>query len=79
MKYNSILDVVGHTPVVCLRSFNDHIASALWVKLESFNPGGSVKDRPALNMIEDAERKKKQTINSLFLKNQNLTTSQYLL
>ena len=57
MKYDSILDVVGHTPTVRLRSFNEHAASALWVKLESLNPGGSVKDRPALNMIEDAERR----------------------
>ena len=57
MKYDSILDVVGHTPAVRLRSFDGHAASALWVKLESFNPGGSVKDRPALNMIEDAEQR----------------------
>ena len=57
MKYDSILDAVGHTPAVRLRSFDGHAASALWVKLESFNPGGSVKDRPALNMIEDAEQR----------------------
>ena len=57
MKFTSILDTVGHTPVIRLASFRDHLANELWVKLESFNPGGSVKDRPALNMIEDAEKR----------------------
>ena len=57
MKYENILQTIGATPVIRLNSFKDHQASALWVKLESFNPGGSVKDRPALNMIEDAEQR----------------------
>ena len=57
MKYENILQTIGTTPVIRLNSFQDHQAGALWVKLESFNPGGSVKDRPALNMIEDAEQR----------------------
>ena len=57
MKYENILQTIGTTPVIRLNSFEDHQAGALWVKLESFNPGGSVKDRPALNMIEDAEQR----------------------
>ncbi len=57
MKFESILDTIGNTPVVRLRKSRDMLASELWVKLESFNPGGSVKDRPALNMIEDAEQR----------------------
>ncbi len=57
MKYESILDTIGNTPVVRLHRFAGHRAEALWVKLESFNPGGSVKDRPALEMIIDAERR----------------------
>ena len=57
MKYDHILQTIGHTPVVRLNHFNPGQADALWVKLESFNPGGSVKDRPALNMIEDAEQR----------------------
>jgi cysteine synthase A len=57
MRYHSILDTVGRTPVVRLNRFPGLLASALWVKLESFNPGGSIKDRPALNMVEDAERR----------------------
>ena len=55
MRYDDILATVGRTPVVRLNKVHDTLAGALWVKLESFNPGGSVKDRPALNMIEDAE------------------------
>ena len=57
MRYDNILATVGRTPVVRLNKVDDTLATALWVKLESFNPGGSVKDRPALNMIEDAERR----------------------
>jgi cysteine synthase A len=57
VKYSSILDTIGHTPVVRLNHFTAHQTVELWCKLESFNPGGSVKDRPALNMIEDAERR----------------------
>lgn len=57
MKYDNILQTIGHTPVVRLNKVRDVLAAELWVKLESFNPGGSVKDRPALNMIEDAERR----------------------
>ncbi len=55
MKYHSILETIGRTPEVRLSKITDHLAAELWVKLESFNPAGSVKDRPALNMIEDAE------------------------
>lgn len=57
MKYSNILTTIGDTPVVRLNRFRDHLARELWVKVESFNPGGSIKDRPALNMIEDAEQR----------------------
>jgi len=56
MKYNNILQTIGNTPVIRLNKVSDILAAELWVKLESFNPAGSVKDRPALNMIECAER-----------------------
>ena len=56
MKYENILDCIGNTPVVRLNRLGKETGARLWVKLESFNPGGSVKDRPALRMIEDAER-----------------------
>ena len=55
MKYNHILDTIGGTPTVKLNQLGNELDCSLWVKLESFNPGGSVKDRPALRMIEDAE------------------------
>ena len=55
LRYASILDTVGDTPVVRLnRIAPEHVE--LYVKVESFNPGGSVKDRLALNIIETAER-----------------------
>ena len=55
MKYDSVLQCIGRTPVVRLNRLGSDTGANLWVKLESFNPGGSVKDRPALRMIEDAE------------------------
>jgi len=55
MKFDNVLQTIGRTPVVQLHRFDRGRAAELWVKLESFNPGGSIKDRPALNMIEDAE------------------------
>lgn len=54
--YDNILDLVGNTPVVKLARVNNSQAE-IYVKLESFNPGGSVKDRIAKNMILDAESK----------------------
>lgn len=53
--YSSILDLIGETPVVELNRF-DTGRCRLFVKLESQNPGGSIKDRIALSMIADAER-----------------------
>ena len=52
----SILDLVGGTPLVRLNRVVPEGSAAIYGKLESMNPGGSVKDRIALNMIEDAER-----------------------
>ncbi|MES9905962.1 MAG: cysteine synthase A [Sedimenticola sp.] len=55
MKYQNILETIGNTPVIRLNRITDTLAKELWVKVESFNPAGSVKDRPSLNMIEQAE------------------------
>ena len=56
MIYDSILDTIGNTPVVRLnRIAPDHVT--MYVKVEAFNPGGSVKDRLALAIIDDAERR----------------------
>lgn len=54
--YNSILDTIGDTPIVKLRNLPSEDMAQVYVKVESFNPGGSVKDRIALRMIEDAEK-----------------------
>ncbi len=56
MKANNILETIGNTPHVKLnRIFGERVE--VWYKLERYNPGGSIKDRIALSMIEDAERK----------------------
>ncbi|HEY9723282.1 MAG TPA: cystathionine beta-synthase [Oscillatoriaceae cyanobacterium] len=55
--YGSILDVIGHTPLVKLNKVTEGIACTVLVKVEGMNPGGSVKDRPALYMLEQAERR----------------------
>lgn len=54
MIYNSITDLIGHTPLLELTGI-DGLKARLVVKIEFFNPGGSIKDRVALSMIEDAE------------------------
>jgi cysteinyl-tRNA synthetase len=54
-KANNVLELVGQTPIVRLNRLNPHPQVEIYVKLEYFNPGGSVKDRPALAMIEAAE------------------------
>jgi len=58
-KTKTILDLIGNTPLVKLNKLPEGNAAEVWAKLEGFNPGGSVKDRPALAMIEDAEKKGK--------------------
>ncbi|MBR0053451.1 MAG: cysteine synthase A [Bacteroidales bacterium] len=54
MIYDSLAGLIGNTPLLRVSGFEDLYANLL-VKLEYFNPGGSVKDRVALSMIEDAE------------------------
>ena len=56
MKYaEHIVDLVGHTPLVRLTSVTEGIAATVLAKVEYMNPGGSVKDRIAVKMIEEAE------------------------
>jgi cysteine synthase A len=55
----SALDLIGHTPVVKLNRMAGSDLAAVWGKLESLNPGGSVKDRICLAMLEAAEREGK--------------------
>src|SRR5437588_1904389 len=53
----TILQSVGRTPLVKLRRVTEGLAPAIYAKVEAMNPGGSVKDRVALAMIADAERR----------------------
>jgi len=52
---NSILDMIGNTPLIPIRRLNPYKKVSIYAKIEAFNPAGSVKDRVALNMIETAE------------------------
>jgi cysteine synthase A len=53
---DSILELVGDTPLVSIRTLGEGPRATVWAKMEEANPGGSVKDRICLAMIEDAER-----------------------
>ncbi len=55
MRYDSLLESVGHTPLIGLPRLSPSADVRLWAKLEDRNPTGSIKDRPALAMIEAAE------------------------
>ena len=55
--YENILQVIGHTPLVRLNKVTDGLPVTLLAKVEYLNPGGSVKDRVGLTMIEDAEQR----------------------
>ena len=60
MKANSILDTIGNTPHVRLNRLYAGVAAPnveVWLKLERNNPGGSIKDRIGIAMVEDAERR----------------------
>ncbi|GAB1645136.1 cystathionine beta-synthase [Krasilnikovia sp. MM14-A1259] len=54
--YDNVVEMIGDTPLVRLHSVTEGIAATVLAKVEYFNPGGSVKDRIALRMVEDAEK-----------------------
>src|SRR6185369_5335637 len=56
-KYGDIIQAIGHTPLVELKRLSPKPGVKLYAKLESHNPTGSVKDRVAKSLIEDAEAK----------------------
>jgi len=57
MKCNSILDAIGNTPLVRLNRINAGLAPEMYAKVDYMNPGGSVKDRIGVTMIDDAEKR----------------------
>ena len=56
--HETILQSIGRTPLVQLRRVTEGLQAAVYVKVESTNPGGSIKDRVAVAMIQEAERQK---------------------
>ncbi len=66
-KVNNILELVGNTPLVRINRLNQNSGVELYAKLEFINPGGSVKDRPALRMIEAAEASGELTKSKIIL------------
>jgi cystathionine beta-synthase len=57
MKCNNILEAIGHTPLIRLNRINQGLKPQIYVKAEFTNPGGSVKDRIGITMIDEAEKK----------------------
>src|SRR5271167_987389 len=57
MKCNNILEAIGHTPLIRLNKLAKSSPAEVWVKADYMNPGGSVKDRIGVWMIDEAERK----------------------
>ena len=66
---DSALELIGDTPLVRIRNITSDLPSGveIYAKLESYNPGGSVKDRPALRMIEEAEESGELTKDKVIL------------
>ena len=59
MKYaQNILETIGNTPLIKLNTIIEDIEALVLAKVESFNPGNSVKDRMAVKMIEDASEER---------------------
>ncbi|MEA1935812.1 MAG: cysteine synthase, partial [Thermodesulfobacteriota bacterium] len=66
-NYENILDMIGNTPLVEIRKLNPNKNVKIFVKLEGFNPGGSIKDRIALYMLENAEERGELTRDKVIL------------
>ncbi len=56
MWYNNILETIGNTPLVKLNNITKEIPATVLAKIETTNPGNSIKDRMAVKMIEEAEK-----------------------
>ena len=59
MIYNNVIEMIGNTPLLKLNRLVDENSADVYMKLEKGNPGGSIKDRAALGMIERAEKEGK--------------------
>src|SRR5665647_174257 len=64
---NHIFELIGQTPIVKINKINPNPTVEIYAKIEWFNPTGSLKDRIALTMIEEAEQKKRLTKDKIIL------------
>ena len=64
---DSVVDAIGNTPIVRLNNLTKDLEAEVDVKMESFNPTGSVKDRVSVAMIEDAEKSGKLTKDAVII------------
>lgn len=65
--YSSVLDMIGNTPIIDVSALSPNPRVRIFAKLEGQNPGGSVKDRIALSMIEDAEKDGRLVVGSTLI------------
>ena len=65
--YDNILEAIGNTPLVRINHLNPNPAARIYAKLEGFNPTGSIKDRIALKMVEQAEQEGKLTKDKIII------------
>ena len=56
MYYKNVLETIGNTPLVKINKITEDLPCTVLAKVETFNPGHSIKDRMALKMLEDAEK-----------------------
>jgi cysteine synthase A len=56
LRVENVEELIGNTPMLRLKSMCGEDAASIWVKIETFNPGGSIKDRTAIGMVDVAER-----------------------
>ena len=54
MIYKNVVDMIGNTPLYKVKGYDEENRASVYIKLEKYNPGGSIKDRAALGMIEEA-------------------------
>jgi N-(2-amino-2-carboxyethyl)-L-glutamate synthase len=66
-SFDGILEAIGNTPLVRLNKINPELPFQIYAKLEGFNPGGSIKDRPALNVLKEALQTKKIDLNTTII------------
>lgn len=67
MLYNNVLEMIGNTPIIKLNNIVNNEMAEVYVKLEKYNPAGSVKDRAAMGMVEEAERLGLLKLNSVIV------------